>query len=1076
MRYDIHGLIASRSFPISLVLAWPLFASVVYAAPPVIYSSPAYQSPVRADPDDLLLLPGYALSSTDRVVYRAISTTTGKMEHPAAAPEQSTESAGIAELVTAVDAPYSLTVRLPEVLRKDQSYAIWAVNSLGEWSNGVRINDARPLWITPNEVYASARLAGPRRVLKVVGRNLQHAPGALTRVRLIGASATYTLPALVNTTGNAAVDRYVAKVELPKRLSTGNYRVELTRDGTSWVPLQHETPGQPQVLSVLQDPESDVEFPVGNYTFGACDPSTGSCSSVKGRCEADRADDDDQTTCIVAAVAAAQAAGGGVVQFRPGTWKMTGPGTWANGNPYSNKGVSHDGVLLPKGVSIRGEAGAASTAIVRGAGWDINVPSFALQGHNRASGLTFRDAQVYHAKDIGTGLLTLGVRLDRTKYYHAADPPDVTHVVIENNVFDRPYYAISNGGMAIDHLLITHNVFGAFKTALVLEGNRSNAHYRYHYRDSAVTFNEFFPGSYLDTAIGQGAMATGLSGGYRTDFSENRADGTSTAYLYDPKSDAKGWRAAHFWAMHDNVEMSLVSENVASCTGDKDGDGEAIAYDNNHNLPGFAEIAVPVVAAASTRTASAVTVDRPLIDTQVTYGASIDVRPVNEYYVGEWLQIVQGPGLGQARKVSEIRAGSNAGDHRVTLVVSPALDVLPQTNSLVTLGRIFWQTYTVGNVIDQRQPLCLKSNRTRKAGGMITLYAATADSVVEGNVQYDTSGISVVHQFELADRGADVVFPGGFVQSFTEIRGNKVIGTYDINDGTPQAEYGIALGYGATPHTAPPPVLSYGLAVSHNTIERAAGPKGAISLNQGWYTGPISQAIRGVTPWKIADSTLLFKNTLTDMAQPHSHGVGIGVSAASPTTPIEWRSVLYGNVCDRDSPPQRRLVDLGTETVRFCPSSQADSCECAGPPTDLGITGTVDLTKAAVSREVTYTLLVENHGPVSATGATLSAELPAGLTILSMNGVHIVCDAADAAVNLCHLGNIEAGASVRVQVVARISAIGASLATFSVAHQEPDTHTQNDSVGVLTVGTAVDSVKGDVDPHVDPAPVSTDPR
>src|ERR1700690_2362057 len=155
MRYDIQGLIATRSFPIALagcssllVLACPLFTSVVYAAAPVIYSSPAYQSPVRADPDDLLLLPGYGLSSTDRVVYLAIPTTTGKMEHPAAAPEQSTESAGIAELATAVDVPYSLTVRLPEVLRKDQSYAIWAVNLLGQWSNGIRINDARPLWIT----------------------------------------------------------------------------------------------------------------------------------------------------------------------------------------------------------------------------------------------------------------------------------------------------------------------------------------------------------------------------------------------------------------------------------------------------------------------------------------------------------------------------------------------------------------------------------------------------------------------------------------------------------------------------------------------------------------------------------------------------------------------------------------------------------------------------------------------------------------------------------------------------------------------------------------------------------------
>src|SRR5208283_3850977 len=176
---------------------------------------------------------------------------------------------------------------------------------------------------------------------------------------------------------------------------------------------------------------------------------------------------------------------------------------------------------------------------------------------------------------------------------------------------------------------------------------------------------------------------------------------------------------------------------------------------------------------------------------------------VTDYYVGDWLQVVQGPGIGQARKISAISTGSGAGGPTVTFTVSPAFDVLPQPNSVITEGRLVWQIYTVGNEIDQRTPLCLKSNRTRRAGGLITQYAQTADSVIERNRQFDTSGILIVHQFEPIDAGAGVSSPGSIVQSFTEIRDNLVSGTYDAGDVSPLAEYGIAVSFAATPHTAP---------------------------------------------------------------------------------------------------------------------------------------------------------------------------------------------------------------------------------------------------------------------------------
>ena len=45
------------------------------------------------------------------------------------------------------------------------------------------INDARPLWITPDYAYATANVANLPRILKVNGRNLQPTPQGTVQVR-----------------------------------------------------------------------------------------------------------------------------------------------------------------------------------------------------------------------------------------------------------------------------------------------------------------------------------------------------------------------------------------------------------------------------------------------------------------------------------------------------------------------------------------------------------------------------------------------------------------------------------------------------------------------------------------------------------------------------------------------------------------------------------------------------------------------------------------------------------------------------------------------------------------------------
>jgi hypothetical protein len=207
-----------------------------------------------------------------------------------------------------------------------QSYALWVASADGTWSAPILINDARPLWITPDSAYQTASLANLPRVLKVVGRNLQPGPTAsATLVRLVGKNTgtTYTLQA--NTTNydtntSGAFERYVAIVNLPSPMTVDVYTVQVSRDGVAWVSLlgSGQSAGPEQMFTVNPDPATPATtYPVANYP----DPTTNKY------CVANDPNQTDATGCILEAIRAATVAGGGTVVFGPGTWYMAQPGT-----------------------------------------------------------------------------------------------------------------------------------------------------------------------------------------------------------------------------------------------------------------------------------------------------------------------------------------------------------------------------------------------------------------------------------------------------------------------------------------------------------------------------------------------------------------------------------------------------------------------------------------------------------------------------------------------------------------------------------------------------------------------------
>jgi len=551
---------------------------------------------------------------------------------------------------------------------------------------------------------------------------------------------------------------------------------------------------------------------------------------------------------------------------------------------------------------------------VRHSTWNERSESavFTLLGHNVVSGFTFHDVQVYHPRDRAGPFLQLGEFFQRVS---ASDIPAVTsvnEVTITGNVFDRTYVAIGDGGLPIDRLFITYNTFGAYSSALELAGNRFNMAYKYRIDDSIVDYNVFNPSSMLDVTNKIGVLASELGAGLRVDFSANTADGASKEYL-DSADDPPGWRAAFFWNANNNQEEILVSQNVATCTGDKIGDGEAFAYDNNGNTFAFTST-LPVVRA----TGSSVAVSGALATRQNTRNV-----PITSYYIGHWVQVINGPGLGQVRKITGY--STDSATQVTTFEVAPVWDVLPAPGQTrIAVGREYWQLYTLDNLVDHRQPLCQKSNRSRHDGGVISVWAQTADSVVEGNRQFDTDGIFVQQNYIVPEHPCVDCTMGSFFQSFLEIRANTIDGEYDWNSDCSAS--GIAAGIAAAPWSNTPlPTVGYGVSISHNTIRHAdAVAGGAITQMESWYSGPEPHR------WPLSDNILIHHNVIQDIdgprATPQCTSSHPRMGITFPKSDTAWRTVLYANSCSHVASP---VGSGGVNNVRVCPASVADSCECA---------------------------------------------------------------------------------------------------------------------------------------------------
>jgi uncharacterized repeat protein (TIGR01451 family) len=132
-----------------------------------------------------------------------------------------------------------------------------------------------------------------------------------------------------------------------------------------------------------------------------------------------------------------------------------------------------------------------------------------------------------------------------------------------------------------------------------------------------------------------------------------------------------------------------------------------------------------------------------------------------------------------------------------------------------------------------------------------------------------------------------------------------------------------------------------------------------------------------------------------------------------------------------------RIYIMRSKLVRDLSTSLADVAVAVSAPASM-----------TTGSDITYNISVSNAGPVSATPATLTDNLPTGAVLKSVTASQGVCDGI--AVVICDLGNLNASATATVQITATLLSSGTATNTVTVSAPQGDPDPTNNSVATST--------------------------
>jgi uncharacterized repeat protein (TIGR01451 family) len=140
------------------------------------------------------------------------------------------------------------------------------------------------------------------------------------------------------------------------------------------------------------------------------------------------------------------------------------------------------------------------------------------------------------------------------------------------------------------------------------------------------------------------------------------------------------------------------------------------------------------------------------------------------------------------------------------------------------------------------------------------------------------------------------------------------------------------------------------------------------------------------------------------------------------------------------------------------------------PAADLSISKADSPDPVTVGNNLTYTITVTNNGPSPATGVNISDPLPAGETFVSVTPSQGSCTGTSAIT--CALGSLANGSSATVTLVVTPTQTGSISNTASVAANEFDPNTNNNSATQVTTVNAAPSADLSITKSDSPDPVT----